>query len=287
MSTPEPSQEQLAAFRPESFRSDRSGSLPDEQLSALVAVLDLQAETPSVQRLQAWALNSVAPQPGETAVDVGSGTGGGVCALAELVGQGGRAVGVEPNSRLRELAEARAAAAGSSATFVDGEALHLPFGDASVDVVRSERVLQHLDQPDLAVQEMARILRPGGRLVIIDSDWGSVISYPGDRAVARRLNEAAWERMTNPFSARQLPALMVAAGLDVDWDIGSQALVMPPERVARFPMLSANADAAVVAGRISPDERDHLLSEIRQAADEGVSFFAVTMFSVTARKPSG
>jgi ubiquinone/menaquinone biosynthesis C-methylase UbiE len=286
MSTPEPQPEQLAAFQPESFRSDRSGSLPDEQLAALVTLLDLQAQTPSVQRLQAWALDSVAPEPGETAVDVGSGTGGAVCALAELVGQNGRAVGVEPNGRLRELAEARAAAAGSSASFVDGDALHLPFDDSSVDIVRSERVLQHLDRPDLAVHEMARILRPGGRVVILDSDWGSVISHPVDRGIARRLNEATWERMTNPFSARQLPGLMVTAGLDVDWDIGSQALVMPPERLARFPMVGANADAAVEAGRITAGERDAFMSELREAADAGVSFFAVTMFSVTARKPT-
>ena len=74
-----------------------------------IIVLDLQEQMPGVQRLRDWTLAALDPQPGERAVDVGSGTGTEVRRLAGLVGTDGEAIGVEPHPGMRAEAEIRAA----------------------------------------------------------------------------------------------------------------------------------------------------------------------------------
>ena len=82
-----------------------------QDTAKLAMILDLMAQRPAVQTLKAWALEQLAPAAGETAVDVGSGTGEDVVRFAKLVGADGRAIGVEPSAGLRAEAARRAAEA--------------------------------------------------------------------------------------------------------------------------------------------------------------------------------
>ena len=160
-------------------------------------LLDVQAAQPAVIRLRDWAFERLAPAPGETAVDVGSGTGANTERLAASVGLTGSATGVEPNPALREVAARRAEATGSPAVFVDGTADALPLADTSVDVLVCERVLQHVDDPDAAVREFARVLRPGGRVALLDSDWSTAIMHPIDPEVHQRYHAFSMTQWPN------------------------------------------------------------------------------------------
>ncbi|MFQ6171287.1 methyltransferase domain-containing protein [Oryzobacter sp. R7] len=274
------------ASRPAGFRHAEIGVGGEEQTRVLAGMLDLQARQPAVVRLREWALARLAPEPGETVVDVGSGVGEVVVRLARAVGPTGRAVGVEPNPALRAIADERASAEGAaSATFVDGVAGDLPFDDGSVDAVTCERVLQHLDDPEGAVREMARVLRPGGRVVLLDSDWATSVMHPGDQDVVARYQAATWAGFANPFSGRRLRSQLRAAGFDVDPDIGSAALVLPDEAL-RGGMIGAGGPGAVASGAVTRDELDTLLADISAAVDSGEAFVSVTMFAAVGRKPA-
>lgn len=275
-----PERHPLDSMGPGSFRKGHVAEDADAELAALVYVLDLQEALPGVQRLRDWALAVLAPQSGETAVDVGAGTGTEVRRLAELVGPSGAALGVEPHAGLRGVAEERVA--GTTARFVDGDATALPFDDASVDVLRCERVFQHLPDAAAAAREFARVLAPGGRLVVIDSDWGGQVQHPGDPAVVRRMQEAFWARTPNPFAGRLLREQLLRAGLDVDPDVGSTAVVPPLDGI--MPLLRKNAELAVEEGAVTRDEAEALLSEFGAAAEAGHAFLAVPMFAVLGRK---
>jgi SAM-dependent methyltransferase len=267
------------------FTRERIGEGGAARVATLVALLDAQEQQPAVRRLRDWAFEALAPQPGESVVDVGAGTGTELRRLAQAVAPNGRAVGVEPNPGLREEAAKRAALMGSAATFVDGDAADLPFADGAVHVLRCERVFQHLADPQGAAHELARVLSPGGRVAVLDSDWGTVISHPGDPDLVRRYTEANQRRMPNPFSARQLPAQLRTAGLVVDHDIGSAALIMPPRALLGSGVVHRNADAAVEEGALTREEADELLADAMAAARNGTAFFSVTMYAVIARKP--
>jgi len=197
----------------------------EQNIERQAFILDQMAAQPAVRTLKAWALAELAPVAGETAVDVGSGTGEDVVAFAERVRPDGRAVGVEPSPGLRD--EALRRAAGAPVEYVDGRAEGLPFDDESVDVLRCERVLQHVDNPAAAVREMARVLRPGGRIALIDTDWATAILHPADPDVLRRMVDYFLSESANPFSGRQLRGLLAvegrighAAQRDADGDAG-------------------------------------------------------------------
>ncbi len=279
MSEPTPS------LTPQAFQRDHVADDPQAELAALVRVLDLQERMPSVIRLRDWALAGLAPQPGERAVDVGCGTGAEVDRMAALVGPDGEAVGVEPHPGLRAEAHKRLAAR-AHATAVDGDAAALPFDDESVDVLRCERVFQHLPDPQAAAREIVRVLRPGGRAVVIDTDWETAVMSMGDPDVVRRLLEASRSRMPQPRVGRQLRRLLTRAGLVVDPDIAAAAVVLPDDELRRMEFLRLQAEAAIAEGVLAREEAEQLERDVIAAVDAGEAFFAVTMFGVVGRRPS-
>ena len=276
--------EQPLPLTPASFRRGHVAADPDADLAAQIYVLDLQEQMPGVLRLRDWTIAALDPRPGERAVDLGSGTGTEVRRMASLVGTDGEAIGVEPHPGLRVEAESRAAASGVAARFVDGDALSLPFADGSVDVLRCERVFQHLADPEGAAREIARVLGPAGRAALIDSDWGTSVQSMGDPDVVRRLNESARGRMANPFSGRLLRGQLHRAGLEVDPDIAATAVLMPDEVVRQLQLFRMPIAIAVEDGAISAEEAAELERDIVASVDAGEAFFAVTMFAVVGRR---
>ncbi|WP_406269020.1 methyltransferase domain-containing protein [Nocardia sp. NBC_00881] len=262
-------------LRPDRF--DRAGQ------DQLVDVRDLQAALPGIRRLRTWAHEALALQPGENAVDIGSGTGSEVMAFAEAVGPDGSAVGVEPDPHLLAAAERRATQAGSTAKFHSGDAYGLPFGADSFDAALCERVFQHLTAPARAANEIARVLRPGGRVVVVDSDWGTAIVHPGNRQVVREVIDTLVSATTNPLAGRRIPGLLTNAGLVID-DVGSQALVQE-RSVGAGSLVNRISAMAVARGVISEAQRDQLIADLQAGADSGDIHLSVTMFAVLAHKP--
>ncbi len=61
-------------------------------------------------------------------------------------------------------------------------------------------MFQHLDQPERAAGEIARVLRPGGRAVVTDTDWATAIIHPGDPEIVRVMTEAMRGGVANPLA---------------------------------------------------------------------------------------
>ncbi len=98
-------------------------------------------------------------------VEVGSGTG---LNLPHYPGDLDELVLVEPDAAMRSRLRKRMRRSGRQARLVDAPAEHLPFADGSVDVVVSTFVLCTVEAPDLALREIARVLRPDGQLLFIE-----------------------------------------------------------------------------------------------------------------------
>ena len=263
-------------FQPEAETAD--------ELGFMVMLLDLQDAALPVGRLRDWALDLAQPQPGEVALDVGSGTGTMVRTLAARVAPAGRAIGLEPNPKLRALAASRAAAV-PGAEFVDGLAADLPMADGSVDLLWCERVLQHVADAQAAVTEFARVLRPGGRAVLLDSDHGTRITAGIPEAVEAKLAGAFRSQVTNPRAARHIPEQAIRAGLTVEPDIGSSALIFSPQVLRESNLAPQNARLAVDSGLFTEAEADEAVDLVRTAAAAGYAYSAVTMFGFVLRKP--
>ena len=108
-------------------------------------------------------------KPGETVLDLGSGGGIDVLLSARRVGDTGLAIGVDMTDEMLDLAEANAREAGiTNVEFRKGTIEALPLGDAEVDVVISNCVINLAADKGAVFAEIARVLRPGGRMGVSD-----------------------------------------------------------------------------------------------------------------------
>lgn len=157
-------------------------------------------------------------------LDVGCGDG----ALAvELARRGARVTGLDPDPRMLDAARTRATTEGIHLDLVEGKAEKLPFADLSFDRVVAVTVLCFAAEADRAIAEMARVLKPGGRLMIGElskwSLWSGVRRLRG-LAGSQRWNIARFR------TARELRCLLQRNGLSVCGTRG--AIFYPPSCLA-------------------------------------------------------
>ena len=150
---------------------------------------------------------------GETVLDLGSGGGIDVLLSAKRVGSTGRAIGVDMTDEMLELARRNAAEAGATnVEFVKGTIEALPLADASVDVVISNCVINLAVDKPAVFREIARVLRPGGRVGVSDVVADDLLTE------AQRAERGTYVGcIAGALSFREFRAGLAAAGLtDVD-----------------------------------------------------------------------
>ncbi len=140
--------------------------------------------------------------PKASALDVGCGAGAFSYAVAPYVAE---VIGVDTNEEL--LAAARDGAP-ANCSFAIADAVELPFGYGQFDVVGCLRLLHHVRRPELVVAELARVTRPGGRILLVDQlgDIDPMVSLELDR----------FERSRDPSHTRLLPDADIRGYLDAN-----------------------------------------------------------------------
>ena len=241
--------------------------------------------TPDVVEQRRLVVEMLAPQHGEDVLDIGSGPGLLVCDLAEAMGETGSVHGVDPSESMLALSARREPAAGSApVSFSEGDALKLPFEDESFDIAVSTQVYEYVQEIDAALAEAHRVLRPGGRLLVLDTDWDSVVWRSSDNDRMRRVLATWDEHLADPGLPRRLTGLLKGAGFEV-------------ETPTVLPILNAGYDprtysggaigfvSTFVAGRggISEDEAAAWADDLTGLGDD--YFFSINRYLFLARKP--
>ncbi|MGW4206525.1 class I SAM-dependent methyltransferase [Lentzea sp. NPDC004789] len=148
----------------------------------------------------AWAelLLPLMPSSSSEVVDLGCGTG----SLSVLLAAAGHRVqGVDLSTRMLSAAMAKARAAGVTAEFAQGDATEPPCASGSADVVLARHVLWALPDPATALEAWVRLLRPDGRLVLVEGHWstGSGLTTAECEGLVRSVRrEAMVTRLTDP-----------------------------------------------------------------------------------------
>jgi SAM-dependent methyltransferase len=206
-------------------------------------------------------LEAASPRRDERVLDVGCGAGHTALAFAPHVRE---VVGLDLTQAMldeaRGLAERRGIA---NLRLERGDAMALPYPDAGFDLVTCRVCAHHFERPEAALREAARVLRPGGRLVLVDS------VAPEDPAQDTFLNTL--ELLRDPSHVRDHPvsrwlALLAAAGLAgeclelwrlaIDFDDWVLRMATPPAVVAVLRGLLADATDGVRSGLdVSSGER--------------------------------
>jgi ubiquinone/menaquinone biosynthesis C-methylase UbiE len=269
--------------------SDCSGGFSEVDRAArpeaFVQFMDDANSMPFFQAAKEQTYTGLELQPGDHVLDVGCGAGTDVRAMADLVGPTGRAVGVDGSATMIAAAQGRVAGSGLPIEFLVGDAHRLDFPDASFDGCRTDRVLLHLDDPAQVVQEIARVLRPGGRAVSLEPDGGGLLVDAVDRDTTTRILEHRSRAVRSGWIGRSLPRLFRAAGLT---DVSVRVLPSPRfdfEETNTSLRLFQHANDAVAAGVITTDAAERWKASLLDDAARGDFFCLVTMFLVVGRKP--
>jgi ubiquinone/menaquinone biosynthesis C-methylase UbiE len=227
-------------------------------------------------------------QPGQKVLDVGCGPGTDTIPLAPLVGTSGQVIGVDHDADMIAEAEKRAQEAEVSARVIHkvGDATALPFESDHFDACRCERLIQHLQDPVKALSELARVTRPGGWIVVLDADWGSLsIDTSEIEAERRYVRFFAGHMAHNGYSGRQLYRLFKQRGL-VDVSIRLCGVPFTDYALARQVLIMDRAEReAVASGVITAQDLDRLHAWWKQANADGVFFASMSMMLVSGRKP--
>ena len=232
-----------------------------------------------LQELKAASRQFILNRPCRSLLDVGCGFGLETQRLASG-GDGIAVTGIDRSRRFIEEARRRAAAAGLDIAYHAGDAAALPFADDCFDAVRAERLLLYLDRPETALAEMRRVLRPGGRLALIEPDFSTTTVNLPDRALARKvLGHEADTAVVNSWLPGLLPGWLGALALsEVTWR--SRVLVFPPDLA--LPYFSGMGPRAREARVISEREAKDWTDGIDALAESGRLFGSVGYFLFTA-----
>jgi ubiquinone/menaquinone biosynthesis C-methylase UbiE len=191
------------------------------------------------------ALQLFVPLAGdERVVDSGAGTGALALALAPLVGE---VVALDLVPELLELGREAAAGSGiENVSFVEGDATRMPFDRGSFDIAACHRTLHHIARPELAVSELARVVRLGGRLLVIDQ------IAPADPLAALELDR--FERARDPSHTRLLPDVDVRALFEANGLVlRASRVVQEPRDLDRYlDLAGCEGSAREVASALAP-----------------------------------
>ena len=261
----------------------------DPNVEVLLATMTSTAELDAIRRLRTWERTNLELRDGQRLLDVGCGLGEAAIALGGDLGATGEVVGVDRSEAMVLAARKHARGATCPARFVVGDACRLDEPDACFDAVRSERTLQWLDDPSAAAAEMARVVRPDGRISLIDTDWSTLTIDVGDGGEIGTLvrNAMQTERRRPSNIGGRLDSLVRAVGFEpacvtdatqiwTSWDPDTS-----PAPAGCFSMRSL-AEDLVGAGQLSAHESDQFVTTIHEAARADRFSMALTMYAVVA-----
>jgi arsenite methyltransferase len=189
--------------------------------------------TPDVVQQRSTVRSALDLKPGEDVLDIGSGPGMLACEMAADVAPGGSVHGIDPSDSMLAIGRRRAGAGAPSlapVTFSAGDACTLAFAKDSFDAATATQVYEYVTDMPTALGEAYRVLRPGGRLLILDTDWDSIVWHSSDRSRMQRVLTAWDEHLVDPYLPRRLGGLLEQTG----FTLGERSAI---------PVLNAGYDA--------------------------------------------
>jgi arsenite methyltransferase len=230
---------------------------------------------------------AVDAEPGSSVLDIGSGPGLLVRDLAAMVGAEGRVCGIDRSEGMIAMAKRRCA----DLPWVElepADAAELPYPDATFDAVVSTQVYEYVADMAAALDELARVLKPGGRAVILDTDYDSLVLSTDDTDRLARILEAWDEHFVHADLPRKLRPLLRAAGLEV-----RDCAVVPvlnteygPESFS-YHLTALMADFAAGRAGVTPDEARDWIRELERLGSEGRYFYSLNRYLFVADKRAG
>jgi arsenite methyltransferase len=247
----------------------------DEARSRAVEATYATADIVEQRRATLLALDL---QAGERVLDIGCGPGYLAAEMAQTLGGTGYVLAVDPSPAMLAIASPRA---GETVELAEGDALSLPADDSSFDAAVSTQVYEYVTDIAGALAEVRRVLRPGGRLLVLDTDWDSIVWRSSDDGRMTRVLRVWDEHLAHPHLPRVLPELLAHAGFALRQTAVVPVLNVGYER-ATYSASTLGMIAEFVSGRqgITVEEARAWADDLRSL--EGNYFFSLNRYLFVA-----
>jgi len=241
------------------------------------------AKTPDMLRQRAMLVSALSPEAGEDILELGAGNGILLRDLVEKVGADARIVGIDGSEAI--VGTARRIC--PDADFVLGDAQELPFESESFDAVVAAQIFCFLQDPDRSLSEVRRVLRPGGRLVILDTDWATLVWNSRDPDLMKRVMAAYTGLYADPHLPRSLEEKMIRAGFA---DVGLQSFVILNTTFDEntYARQTAHFATSLMEGSrdFTEEEVRGWLGDLEELARTGRFFFSLNRYIASGVRPA-
>ena len=253
----------------------------DEATSRLMEEFNVSAGATMRRK---WLLDVLALKLGEHVLDVGPGPGHYAFEMSSAVGGTGRVAGVDSAKDSIETAQRRCAGL-ANVGFHPGDAADLPFNEAAFDAVLSTQTFEYLPDVGAALAEVFRVLKPGGRVLIHDTEWDAWVWHSSDRARMHRIMGVWDNHLADPHVPQTLGPKLAAAGFT---DVGVEPLVHVETTYdpASMSAILTKFVAGYVTSQGIPDrEATAWADDLRALGSSGDYFFSSNEYIFTSTKP--
>ena len=246
----------------------------------------LDHATDHFQPVKRFARSCLRLKPGQRVLDVGCGCGDDIREIAMSIIPHGCAAGIDVSQSMIAESRRRNARFVAPFHFVVADAEALPWATAYFDACLADRVFQHLRSPARALNEMLRVATPGGRVVVVDRDWGLVSVDATDAATTSVVLGRACAGIRNGCTGRNLRALFDEAGVR-DTEIHTKIINIQSFEVADLLLdLRVVVRLAVAEERITQYAASRWLDDLMERDATRTFFAKITVFIACGTKVS-
>lgn len=263
-----------------------SNELDETAVERIAARLESRAQDDVFARLLDQYVARLSLPPKARVLEVGCGTGAVLRSLARRSDFTGTAIGVDQCRPFLDIAStlAQTEGFGDRLTFQVGDAHKLDFPSGSFDIVVAHTLISHVTAPIAVLSEMARLVRPGGIVVVFDGDYASLTYAYRDHSFGQRMDVAlANSTFNNPRIMRDLPRLLPGLGLELDAAWGEA--VVEIGQASYFKSFAETYVPYVKKSGMLPEQSiEAWHREQRQAMENGTFFAACNYYTYLARR---
>jgi SAM-dependent methyltransferase len=272
----------MAARDPHRFVNE----LDDATIERLIFRLESRAKDRIFARLFDKYAAQLALPPSAEVLEIGCGTGAMTRFLAQRPDFAGKAIGVDHCRAFIEAASRFAQTENVShrVDFRVGDAHSLGFSSGTFDAVIAHTLISHVTEPTAVLREMARVVRPGGTVVIFDGDYASLTYAFPDHELGRRMDAALVSAaFNNPMIMRDMPRLLPELGLSLTAAWGDAVVEMGTGSYFKS-FAETYAPSVTRAGLLPAETVEAWLTGQRKSMEDGTFFACCNYYTYLARR---
>jgi ubiquinone/menaquinone biosynthesis C-methylase UbiE len=223
------------------------------------------------------------PRPGEAILDVGCGTGVNALAISKLVGPDGKVVAIDNSAAMLAVAREKASAENVEYRLLAVEEMDFPEG--SFDGVVCTQVLGYVADPVAVIRSVLRVVKPGGRVFVAETDWDTLAYNIPDKELQRKVTLSFSDHHGDGWVGRRLQTICREAGAE-QIELHPYVIHNAEYSIRKYggPLSYVIRDYLLRSKKCTPDEVQRWLKLLSDAFDDHSYFFSLTRVVCILRK---